>query len=154
MNGVKLSTLKTTTIIFSPINKVFKFDPIEIGGDTLQITEEVKYLGVTLDRHLRWNQHIKNKANAATKLLMTCKSYVGKTWGISPSKLRWIYNQVILPTLGIRIRLLPLDPPDKQHQLPPKNAGKSPKAGDRTNNGRIRLHPHYYTRQYRRNYAH
>ena len=31
---------------------------------------------------------------------MTCKSYVGKTWGVTPPKMRWIYNQVILPTLG------------------------------------------------------
>ena len=37
---------------------------------------------------------------------MTCKSNVGKTWGISPSKLRWIYNQVILPTLGCACVLL------------------------------------------------
>ena len=99
-NGVKLSALKTTTIIFSPINKTYRFTPITLRNNTLQIEKEVKYLGITLDKHLRWNSHIKNKTNAAIKLLMACKSYIGKNWGISPPKMRWIYNQVILPTLG------------------------------------------------------
>ena len=99
-NGVKLSALKTSTVIFSPINKIYRFEPITLGDTTIQIDKEVKFLGITLDKHLRWNSHIKNKTNAAIKLLMASKSYVGKTWGLSPPKIRWIYNQVILPTLG------------------------------------------------------
>ena len=99
-NGVKLSALKTTTVIFSPINKTYNFKPITLRNTTLQIEKEVKYLGITLDKHLRWNSHIKNKTNAAIKLLMACKSYIGEKWGLSPPKIRWIYNQVILPTLG------------------------------------------------------
>ena len=31
---------------------------------------------------------------------MTCKKYIGKKWGLNPDKMKWIYNQVILPTLS------------------------------------------------------
>jgi hypothetical protein len=29
-----------------------------------------------------------------------CKNHIAKTWGLSPSKIRWIYRQVILPTIS------------------------------------------------------
>ena len=99
-NGLKLSELKTTTIIFRTVNKKFKFMPIILNNQTLRIAGEVKYLGVTFDKHLNWAPHIKIKCRTAVKLLNMCRNYVGKTWGINPKNMRWIYNQVVLPNLS------------------------------------------------------
>ena len=99
-NGLKLSTLKTKIIIFSTINKKLHMKPICINNQTIEVSEEIKYLGITYDKHLRWTTHIKNKCNAATKLLHMCRNYIAKEWGLTPSRARWIYKQVVLPTLS------------------------------------------------------
>jgi ribonuclease HI len=99
-NGLKLSTLKTKIIIFSTLNKKYTIDPITLNNQTLDFSTEIKYLGVTFDKHLRWTPHIKNKCKAATKLLHMCRNYVAKKCGLSPARSRWIYKQVILPTLS------------------------------------------------------
>ena len=99
-NGVKISTLKTTTIVFTSPRKKYKYIPIELSNTKMNLSDEVKYLGVILDKHLRWAPHINKKCQIVTKLLMTCKKYIGKKWGLNPDKIKWIYNQVILPTLS------------------------------------------------------
>lgn len=98
-NGIKLSVLKTKAIMFTTLNKKFKFKPIKLGDHTINLETDVKYLGITLDRYLKWNTHIQNKCNQANKLLGACKQIVSKTWGLSPDKTRWIYNQMILPNI-------------------------------------------------------
>ena len=54
---------------------------------------------MTIDKNLFWNKHIDEKTDNAIKLLESCKSYIGYTWGLSPKRLQWIYNQVIKPNL-------------------------------------------------------
>ena len=58
------------------------------------------YLGVNIDQKLNWGPHILNKCDKAVGQLHACKQAVGKIWGISPAGVRWIYNQVIIPSLG------------------------------------------------------
>ena len=99
-NGVKISALKTKTVLFTNPRKKNYYIPIELNNTKMTLSDEVRYLGVILDKHLRWAPHINKKCQIATKLLMTCKKYVGKKWGLTPDKIKWIYNQVILPTLS------------------------------------------------------
>ena len=99
-NGVKISALKTKTVLFTNPRKKYKYAPIVLNTTKMELSEEAKYLGVTLDKHLRWAPHINKKCQIATKLLITCKKFVGKKWGLTPDKIKWIYNQVILPTLS------------------------------------------------------
>jgi ribonuclease HI len=99
-NGVKLSAIKTKVIIFSTLRRKYSLEPILLNGQPLELSKEVKYLGVTFDCHLRWNLHIQNKCKQATRLLFMCRNFVAKTWGLSPARMRWLYKQVILPTLS------------------------------------------------------
>jgi ribonuclease HI len=99
-NGVKLSTVKTKVIIFRTQNRKYHFRPIVLNKQTLDLEDEIKYLGVIFDKHLSWAPHIKQKCATAIKLMNMCKNFVGKTWGISPQNIRWIFNQVVLPNLS------------------------------------------------------
>ena len=99
-NGVKLSTIKTKVIVFSGLKKKYNMKPIYLDGEVLNFSDEVKYLGVTFDKHLRWDSHIKLKCQQATKLLHMSRNFTAKTWGLSPGRIRWIYKQVILPTIS------------------------------------------------------
>ena len=99
-NGVKLSTIKTKAIIFSTLNRKYKIHALKLKDETIDFSDEVKYLGVTFDKHLRWDTHIRNKCNHATKLLHMCRNSVAKTWGLSPAKTRWLFKQVVLPTIS------------------------------------------------------
>jgi hypothetical protein len=71
-----------------------------MNNQSIEFSSEIKYLGVTFDKHLRWTPHIRNKCKAATKLLHMCRNYVAKEWGFTPPRSRWIYKQVILPMLS------------------------------------------------------
>ena len=99
-NGVKLSTIKTKVIVFSTLNTKYSMKPIVLNGETLEFSDEIKYLGITFDKHLRWDSHIKNKCQQATKLLYMTRNYVAKTWGLTPARMRWLYKQVILPAIS------------------------------------------------------
>ena len=99
-NGVKLSTIKTKVIVFSGLKKKFKMKPIYLDGEVLNFSDEMKYLDVTFDKHLRWDTHIKLKCQQATKLLHMSRNFTAKSWGLSPGRIRWIYRQVILPTIS------------------------------------------------------
>ena len=68
-----------------------------MNGTKLELSKEARLLGVTLDSKLTWKPHITHKATTA---LMQCRQIVGKTWGIKPSMMKWIYKAMIRPTMS------------------------------------------------------
>ena len=58
-NKISLNAAKTELIIFRHPNKQLNYDlKVKIEGKKLYPSEFVKYLGVLIDCHLRWNYHI------------------------------------------------------------------------------------------------
>jgi hypothetical protein len=49
---------------------------------TIQLSTEVKYLGLTLDKGLTWKQQLDKAINNAHKAFWTCRGTFGKTWGL------------------------------------------------------------------------
>ncbi|XP_061725440.1 uncharacterized protein LOC133531320 [Cydia pomonella] len=76
---------------------VVSITPIKIQDIELEMVDEIKYLGVTLDRTLRYRTHIKEQSAKAIRTLYQCKRAVGKNWGLKPGMIYWIYKAVILP---------------------------------------------------------
>ena len=66
----------------------------------LELSKEARLLGVTLDSKLTWKPHITRITRKATTALMQCKQIVGKTWGIKPSMMKWIYIAMIRPIMS------------------------------------------------------
>ena len=98
--GLKLSRIKTTAVLFTNKRDTTLDRPLTIEGEDIRPANSVLYLGVTFDSKLNWGPHILKKCDKATGQLHACKRAVGKLWGISPQGIKWLYNQVILPSVG------------------------------------------------------
>ena len=76
-------------VVFKSKRKKLEGDlKIKLCGKRLNLTESVKYLGVTIDTNLTWQHHVNDlsiKLNRANALLFKIRKYV------SPKILRSIY---------------------------------------------------------------
>ena len=97
--GLKLSALKSHIVIFTHRKKVKIGDPVKIEGNPIDVTHSTKFLGITLDNKLNWNEHVNKQIKKAKNILMQCRKVVGPTWGLNPKTALWIYTAIVRPTL-------------------------------------------------------
>jgi ribonuclease HI len=98
--GLNISNLKTKVVMFTWRKKWTLPKAIVVEGKPVELSESAKFLGVTLDSKLNFNEHIRNITKKATMILMQCKKAVGPTWGMTPKTCRWIYTSVVRPVLS------------------------------------------------------
>ena len=85
---------------FALFHSTSSLRPIEVCGETIELSNEVKLLGITLDSKLTFNTHIDNITKKCIGTLFQCKRAIGPTWGLSPKVCHWIYTAIIRPTLA------------------------------------------------------
>lgn len=68
-------------------------------GKTLDLAENVKYLGVVLDRRLKWGAQMEHAAKKFASGYWLCRRALGTTWGLRPWLVKWIYQAILLPRL-------------------------------------------------------
>ena len=66
---------------------------------TINISNNVKYLGVILDIKLNWRDRIQEGANKAHRCWATRKRAIGSKWGFNPKMTHWLFKSVIRPVL-------------------------------------------------------
>ena len=60
-NKISLNADNTELVIFSPNRKqITKYLNFRISGQKIEISTRLEYLGIQIDQHLNWNEHIKN----------------------------------------------------------------------------------------------
>ena len=91
---LQFSCKKTEIVLFTH-KRSPDLGSLSMNGTKLELSKEAKLLGVTLDSKLTWKPHITRITRKATTALMQCRQIVGKTWGITPSMMKWIYTAVI-----------------------------------------------------------
>lgn len=68
---------------------------VTIENNRLERVECVKYLGVWLDRSLRWRIHISDLQERVLKILNIFKVLSGSGWGVHPKHLRRLYISIM-----------------------------------------------------------
>ena len=97
--GLSVNPAKTTVIPFTTRYKLGDLRPPVMYGQMLHFSNDAKYLGIYLDSKLNWNSHFDFIASKAVKSFWACRSIVGKNWGLKPSMMYWLYEQIILPRI-------------------------------------------------------
>ena len=95
---LSISALKTKIVMFT-WNRKWSLRPITVENTTIPLSNSAKFLGVTLDSKLNFNEHILNITKKATASLMQCKRAVGPTWGLTPKTCKWLYTTIIRPIM-------------------------------------------------------
>ena len=74
--------------------------PLKVDGNEIEMKQSTKFLGLTLDSKLLWNDHIQNVCKKSKGILMQCRKAVGPTWGFKPTTMHWIYEAVVRPMIS------------------------------------------------------
>ena len=97
LNQLTLNIKKSNFIIFKSHKKRLKRQiNLQLNGNELQRVEESKCLGIVIDQHLTWKNHIEHipkKMIRTTGLLCRIRLYVNQ------SRLKMLYNSSIYPYL-------------------------------------------------------
>ena len=79
-NRLLLNISKTKCILFGS-QRTHLPQSVEINGDDVPVSESTKFLGLTVDARLKWDQHINtlcNKLSSSCYALREIKKYVNK----------------------------------------------------------------------------
>jgi hypothetical protein len=68
-----------------------------VFSNKFQLSSEVKYLGPTLDKGLTWKKQMDRVTSKAYRAFWTCRGTFGRTWGLRPKAIHWIYTVVVRP---------------------------------------------------------
>ena len=97
-NKITVNTKKTNYIVITPLKKVIVTEgSIDLKGCTLERVESTLYVGIHIDKHLLWNEHIKKVTGILRKkvgIIYRIRNYVPQ------SVLILIYNAFLQPHLS------------------------------------------------------
>lgn len=96
--GLGLAVDKTVVLLFS--RKKTSPAPLWLNGKLIPFSRSAKYLGVTIDNKLNWNEHCVERAKKGMMALATCKRAVGSKWGLKPKVVLWIFKTIVRPVIS------------------------------------------------------
>lgn len=94
-NGLSINKQKTKLMLFTNRKKIKKLDLPKLSGIKLKLADNVKFLGLILDKKLSWKYHIEERINKATRIYWQCRVAFGKTWGLKPKVIHWLFTSII-----------------------------------------------------------
>ena len=93
-NKLLINITKTKMTVFQRQQKHISYPDVIINNSHVEIVDDFKLLGITVNKHLKWNTHIEN---AAIKV----STYIGVInrlkHTLPPIKLYTLYNTLLLP---------------------------------------------------------
>jgi len=97
--GLGINPAKTELVLFTRKYKTPEIIPPSLNGTRLAFTDKARFLGTILDSKLSWRPNIMERVNKATIALYSCKSAIGKRWGMKPELVHWLFTAVVRPVL-------------------------------------------------------
>lgn len=97
--GLGVNSQKTELVLFRKGYTVPTFRLPTINGTALVLNEKAKFLGVILDSRLTWKANLEERTRKAQVAYFICQKAFGKTWGLTPKLVYWIFTAVVRPIL-------------------------------------------------------
>ena len=101
--GFKFFPVKTVAVLFSKGRK--EDIQLKMYGQSIKVSEKVKYLGMYFDSKLSWRPHIQYLIDKCNKRINVMKCLTGTTWGGGKDSLLVIYKALILSVLDYGCQL-------------------------------------------------
>lgn len=98
--GLAVNPEKIEIVRFSRRRKLSATPELYLNGFQIHVVNEVKFLGVIMDGKLLWASHLEGIIKKARNIYWTLRLCVGKTWGLSPKIVRWLYTAIVRPALS------------------------------------------------------
>ena len=96
---IKLNPEKTWCINFHNNRQNDNTPRLWLKGELLQYKKTCKFLGITFDNKLTFNDHIQDIVTRAQRRLNLLKALRGQSWGASPETILYSYRTFIRPLL-------------------------------------------------------
>lgn len=95
----RLETLKDRKFDFSyyEIMKTTFIEPPTFDRIKQAFSDNAILLGIILDKKLYSGPNIKERSRQTLIALDSSKNAIGKSWGLQPKTLLWLYESVVLP---------------------------------------------------------
>lgn len=68
--------------------KIFK--PVPLNGIKNSFASGAKYLGITVDKKLKWSSHLETTIRKTIMSLWICHRIYKKSWGMSPKEIQYV----------------------------------------------------------------
>lgn len=83
-----------------------------VNGHEIKASEHAKYLGIVLDRRLRWREHVQKTVAKGTKTLLAVARLTRPTFGLPHKYVCQLYRSVVLPRVeyGLPVWYVPVRP--------------------------------------------
>lgn len=99
-HGLSYNPEKTTILMFENGRK-YKSEPIlKMAGVALEYSQNLKYLGVTINKRLSWLPHVRERVAKCNALLNKVRHIIADQWGLTKERILWIHNAIVLPRLS------------------------------------------------------
>jgi hypothetical protein len=98
-NRTKLSinSKKTVVIPFTRKRNIKELKEPILFNKRIQLSSEVKYLVITIEKGLKWEEQVDKVIDKANKAFWICRGTFGNTWGLKPKVVYWIFTAVVRP---------------------------------------------------------
>lgn len=96
--GLKINPTKTIAVPFTKRRKM-NLNTLTYEGQEIKYEKEVTYLGIVMDKELRWHKHQEKVMSKAKKAIMICSRMASGRWGCQPKIMLWMYNIMVKPII-------------------------------------------------------
>ncbi len=98
---LRVNAMKTVLIVFSKRKVTLPPLSLIVDGQVILPSSSAKLLGVTIDKHLRWTDHVEDRELMFKRTLHSIRRYLGKTWGLSQYRMKTLYTAAVEPVLPV-----------------------------------------------------
>ncbi|KAJ2940791.1 hypothetical protein O0L34_g14908 [Tuta absoluta] len=97
-NKLRFAPQKTNAML---ITRKLKHDTphLTMGGTDIEMSKEIKLLGLTIDNNLTFNKHVANVCTKATAIYKQLSKAARVSWGLHPEIIKTIYTAAVEPVV-------------------------------------------------------